>query len=311
MTAWYRGRLAAIALVLFGTSCDEPGDSSDAYQVSVDVAPWIHALGSDDLFESEPALDSLVALGPAAIPPLAAALKRETAAVRLGVIDALERLRLPESVPILIRAAEDPEELVRAEVLMALGRLGDDRATEAVESALQAPVPSVVQAAAAACESLCRSPEAIRRLVAITLFDQPRGGMVVGRGSLRVILNGRDPDRAAAAREAVAEMATPLLSSDAAPPDRARAALLIADTGDARAIPWLAELVASGKDDPLRVHAVMALGSLADPAALAALRRASEDESPLLRASACAALANLARQGVEGAGDIVSKACPY
>jgi HEAT repeat protein len=299
-----------MGLLLLGTSCDQPADPSDAYQVSVDVSPWIQALASDDLFESEPALASLVGLGPAAIPPLAAALERETAAIRIGVVEALERLRLPESVPPLIRAAGDPDASVRAEALMALGRLGDDRANEAVESALQDPVPSVVRAAAAACQSLCRSPKAIRRLVAIALSDRPQGGMVAGRGSLRAILNGPDARRAAAARQAVAETATPLLSPDAAPPERARAALLIADTGDTQAIPWLADLLESRDDPRLAVQAVTALGSLAHPEALEALRRAAEDESPLLRAAACAALAHLARQGVEGADD-VSKSCPY
>jgi HEAT repeat protein len=295
-------RIAAIVVAaLLGTSCGKPSEPADAYSVTLDVSPWIHALGSDDLFESEPALDSLVALGPAAIEPLEAALEREGPAVRAGAVNALGQIALPECVPPLIRAARDPNQAVRTEALTTLGWMRDERAREAVESALHDPAPVVVQAAAAACGVLCRSPAALRRLVELALSSETTSGALAARNGLRVILAGSDTDRNAALREVLDELAVPLLQADAPAMQRARAALLAADAGDRQAIPWLVEAVKMEDAPLLRLQAVLTLGSMADPAAVNALLQVTRTENGALAAAACQALGQLAKRGGEGA----------
>jgi HEAT repeat protein len=295
-------RIAGIVVAaLLGTSCEKAAEPADAYSVAVDVGPWIQELGSDDLFESEPALESLVALGPAAIPPLETALEREGPAVRVGVINTLGQIGLPACVPPLIHAARDPDQEVRAEALTTLGRLGDERAREVVESALHDPVPVVVQAAAAACGGLCRSPAALRRLVELALSFETTFGALAARNGLRVILAGSDTERNAALREVLEELAIPLLQADAPAMQRARAALLAADAGDRRAIPWLVEAVRIEDAPLLRLQAVLTLGSMADPAAVNALLQVTRAESGALGAAACQALGQLAKREVGGA----------
>jgi HEAT repeat protein len=292
---------AILVAALLGTSCGKPSEPADAYSVTLDVGPWIEALGSDDLFESEPALDRLVALGPAAIAPLEAALEREGPAVRAGAVNTLGQIALPECVPPLIRAARDPDQEVRAEALTTLGRLGDERAREAVESALHDPAPVVVQAAAAACGVLCRSPAALRRLVEVALSSETTAGALAARNGIRVILAGSDTDQNAALREVLIELAVPLLQADAPAMQRARAALLAADAGDSRAIPWLVEAVKMEEAPLLRLQAVLTLGSMADPAAVNALLQVTRAESGALAAAACQALGQLAKREVRGA----------
>ena len=60
--------------------------SAGRYRVTIDLGPSIRALGSEDLFESGPAEDRIVALGPEALPALEAALGDESLAVRVGVV---------------------------------------------------------------------------------------------------------------------------------------------------------------------------------------------------------------------------------
>ena len=67
-----------LALALLVAACGR----TDPHRVTLDVRAWIAALGSDDLEESDAATGTLVALGPAALEPLAAALHREPPGVR-------------------------------------------------------------------------------------------------------------------------------------------------------------------------------------------------------------------------------------
>jgi HEAT repeat protein len=293
----------AVILVaaLLSASCGKPSEPADAYSVTLDVGPWIQALGSDDLFESEPALDSLVTLGPAAIEPLEAALEREAPAVRVGAVNALGQIGLPACVPPLIRAARDPDPEVRAEALTTLGWLRDERAREVVESALHDPAPVVVQAAAAACGVLCRSPAALRRLVELALSSETTSGALAARNGLRVILAAPNTDRSAALREVLNELALPLLQADAPARQRAQAALLAADAGDRRAIPWLVEAVKMEDAPLLRLQAVLTLATTADPEAVNALLQVTRAENATLAAAACQALGQLAKRAVEGA----------
>jgi HEAT repeat protein len=190
---------------------------------------------------------------------------------------------------------------VRAQALTTLGWLRDERGREAAESALHDPAPVVVQAAAAACGVLCRSPAALRRLVELALSSETTSGALAARNGLRVMLADPDTNRNAALREVLNELVVPLLQADAPALQRARAALLAADAGDRRAIPWLVEAVKMKEAPLLRLQAVLTLGSMADPAAVNALLQVKRAEKAALGAAACQALGQLAKRGVEGA----------
>jgi len=101
----------AICLLAAGCGLSRP---ADRYRVTIDLGPSIRALGADDLFESGPAEDRIVAIGPAALPALEAALDDESPAVRVGVVGVLNLLAVPARVPLLMKAATDSAEDVRA-----------------------------------------------------------------------------------------------------------------------------------------------------------------------------------------------------
>ena len=66
------------------------------------------------------------------LPALEVAMRREPPAIRVGVIDVLARLAVPGAVPLVIRGADDEDDEVRREAILALGRLGDRRGAESV-----------------------------------------------------------------------------------------------------------------------------------------------------------------------------------
>jgi hypothetical protein len=153
---------AAGLLACLAAACAE---SPPDYRVESDLGESIRSLGSDDLEESEPAADRIVAFGRDAIPALATALAREPAAVRLGVVDVLGRIDHPDALPVLMRAAaRDRDVEVRATALRVLGVRAPPEAGALVEAGLADPEPSIRLAAAAACAGLCTSPAALDRL---------------------------------------------------------------------------------------------------------------------------------------------------
>ncbi len=300
-----RGFFAAVAAIaLVGGAAPSPGAEptpANAYRITVDLGSWIRALGTDDLFASEPAADALVALGPAAIPALAVALERESPAIRVGVVDVLERMGDAGAVPPLIRAARDPDEDVRVEALLALGSLGDERARPVVEAALNDADSRIYRAAAVACGSVCRSPRALNRLVDLALGERTAFAMAGPRNSLRALSSGADKSRAEAVRRAIEKKASPLLAHGGDVDARARAGLLLADVGDPAGRAALCAAVEQTKDPLFAGEAIAALGRIGDPSVVPALRRASSGPNRQLRAAACQALKNLASRSVQGA----------
>jgi HEAT repeat protein len=284
-----------LALAVGGCSAPEP----DPYVVSVDLTESIRALGSDDLDVSEAAADRISSFGLAALPALERAVGVESAAVRARAVEVAASVGEHEAVPLLLRAASDPAPSVRAEAVLALGSLDDERGRDRVEAALADPSIEVRRAAADGCATLCRSPQAFARLVEIALGEPTTPRMLVPRQSLRVALKGAGAE---AARAAILLHTEPILSSTAAQPEqRARAALLLADAGDARAPALLAEAVRSDADAALRTQAAIALGISGDPAALPVLQQALEQDSGLPRAVVCRSLLELSARGVLGA----------
>lgn len=267
----------------------------ERYVVTTDVTHWIRALETDDLFETEPAVEGLTALGPSVIPVLERALEREPASVRVGVVEVLGNLQVPETLPALLRAARDPEAEVRAGAVSALGELKDERGREAVEAALGDPDTSVAGAAARACKKICRSPHAMEALV-----QHAMAGLGVAGQSVVAILHGGTAEQSAAARAAVSMLAGQAMEKELNAENRVRAALLLVEASPERALPTLRDYAANGSDPLLRALAIRALsafGTQGDSEMLDELRKGTAGSSA--GQSACR---RLGRTGGEKAG---------
>ena len=307
-----RGRHLAAGLMvaaLLASACSGPGGESDPYEITVDAGPWIEALGSDDLFVSEPAEDALFALGPASFPALAAAMQREPTQVRVGVVAVLGDLDLPEAVPVLIDAARDPDAELRSEALAALARIGDTRAAETAEAALADPVARVRYAAIGACATLCSSREAFESIAGLALVTDPPAVSAHARDAIHVALRSEDAARAAHARAALESKALPLLRPETEPRQRALAALLTTPAEPARALPWLREAAEAQDLASLRLPAIFALGRYGDEAAIETLVRIKKTASPAMALASCRSLGQMQRRGLP-VSDRQLRSCP-
>jgi hypothetical protein len=269
------------------------------YVVEVNLQPEITALGSEDLLESEPALERIASLGPAVVPALDAALLHEATAVRVGVVEALGQIDDPRIIPLLVRTAGDAGDVeVRYVALQGLGARGDPQAAPVVEAALGDPDPKIRLAAASACAVLCASPTALAALVEGTLQD-PWPNFVAGRISLVGILAGRGRAGAEDGRAAIEAMALPVIGGGGLADEEGRAALLASDIGDASGAQSLARLVGDAANPALRLYAIHALGTVGSGEAVRPLARQLSD--PAAAAYACDALNRMANRGVVGA----------
>jgi len=289
---------AALIVVLCAPGCARR-IGPNPYAVEVNLQPEIRALGSDDLFEREPALERIVSLGPAVLPALEAALLEESVAVQVGVVEALGRIDDPRIVPLLVRTASEVGDVeVRYVALQALGARGDLQAAPVVEAALRDPDPKIRRAAASACVVLCASSTALADLVEGTLQD-PWANFVAGRLSLVSILAGRGRAQAEDGRAAIEAMALPVIGGGGLADEEGRAALLASDIGDAAGAESLARLVGDPDNPALRLYAIHALGTVGSGAAVRPLARQLSD--PAAAAYACDALNRMANRGVAGA----------
>lgn len=300
-------RAIGIALVaglaaLAPAGAGEP-PSESPYVIRLDLRADIRALGSDDPFVSEPAADHLTALGSIALPALAAALRSEPPAIRVGVVGVLLQIREEEATRLLIEAADDREPAVRADALLDLGLRRDDAGAAVVERHLSDPDRHARRSAALACNAVCASPAALARLVEIALRDSEAAS---AQQSLRTIVAGADTTRAAAARAAIEQQTLPLLAAaDGDPVVRANAAITAAVAGRREAVPVLLDVARHEPKPGLRSPAVLALGGISDPAASAALARLAGSGDSGLRHDACAVLAQRRDRG-----DHAVAACP-
>jgi HEAT repeat protein len=268
--------------------------------VTTDVTHWFRDLETDDLFQTQPAVDGLAALGPVVIPVLERAFEREPAQVRVGVVEVLSQLGVPETLPLLLRAAKDLEPEVRADALDALGGLRDERGRESVEAALGDSDMSVVAAAARACVHLCRSPGAMEALVHHAL-----AGLGIANQSLVAILRAGNAEQVAAAREAVNAMTPKVVEGDSNSEMRARAALLLAKVSPERALPCLRDYVLNGSQPLLRMQAIVALGAAGTERDARTLQDLYDSPpAPFARQAACTALRKMAARGVQAAEPI-------
>jgi cellulose synthase operon protein C len=100
-------------------------------------------------------LDALERFGaPASASPALQAVVREGGAEAALAASILRRLQARDAVDTLIKALEDPANVARREVLLALGEIGDTRAAEAVARDLYHDLPEVRAAAATALKRI-------------------------------------------------------------------------------------------------------------------------------------------------------------
>ena len=291
----------AICLLAAGCGLFRP---AHRYRVTIDLGPSIRALGSEDLFESGPAEDRIVAIGPAALPALDAALDDESPAVRVGVVEVLSYLAVPERVPLLMKAVTDPDEAVRAQALEVLGGLtGDPRARPLVEAALEDPSPTIRVAAARTCARLCTSPPAVARLVDIAIRDEPFSNALWARASLAAMM--KRPDTSSEARAAIERVAIPRLQDGGSLEERARAALLVADIGSPAGSEVLAAAARESTSTQVRLHALYALGTVGDARAVPTLAEILRGPQSELVPYAYDALTRMAARGVAEAKPIL------
>jgi HEAT repeat protein len=289
-----RWAVGLVTYVLIAAACDRQGASD--YRVEIDLGPSIAALASDDLDVSSPAEDRVVALGDDAVPALRAALEREGPPVRLAVVEALALMGGESVADVLVRTMRtDPSEQVRAEAAFALRQFRTPSLDEALGAALRDPGAGVRRQAATACGAVCRTPANVQALAALALGDPESQVWWAARAAL-VRLRSRDDGALEAAVDSSVQAVAPAALAGEKAARAARAALLLADVGDARGAVVLVGLAAGPGDVTMRQQAVIALGAVGDASATPVLEAAAE--VPQLKVLATLALARLRSRGV-------------
>lgn len=290
------------ALACGVTAASAADKTADPYVVTIDTRPWIEALRSDDLFETDPAIDSLASLGDHVVPALAAAMKVEGTQARVNIVEVLRDIGTPATAAPLLLAAADGDREVRRDAIEALGKLGDERGRAVVEAALDDGAPEVARTAAIACRSLCRSPAALRRLVELSIDAKAAAG---ARAALRQL--AQDPGLRDTIHPLVVEVALPVLR-EGTDDQRVYAALVLADAGNRAALPVL-RACALGTVHPLIAAAcVQSIAAVRGDDATANLAEISRTGGPVARRAACEALASLAPQSE--AARVAHLGCP-
>jgi len=287
------------------SSGSQQREGANPYVISIDTEPWINALRTDDLFVSDPAIESLAALGDHAIPALAAAMaaakttSQKTTSqgtqTRINIVEILSDIRTPATVPLLVQAAHDTSVEVRGDAVDALGRLGRADCRAAIEAALDDPAPQVAAKAAAACGRVCSSRAALRTLLEMSIRRQPASIASNARNSLRKLI-ARDT----ADRQQISELAEKIVvpvMNDTGASNRRLAALMAGTLGIPSALPVLRTCAIERVDtDPLTsVYCVQAIGDSRLDQAVAPLEEISKTDHPILTPTACKALAALAK----------------
>ncbi len=101
-----------------------------------DINGLIFALTDPETDIQWQAAEALGELGKEDLTPLLLAIRKKNKAIRLGVIEALGRIRDPSTVPVLTEALSDKSPEVRWEAALALGEIGEAEAVPALVSAL-------------------------------------------------------------------------------------------------------------------------------------------------------------------------------
>lgn len=292
------------------TAVRAPGTTPNG--VAVQMSRQVEDLASKNDAIAVQAIDALVAQGPAALDVVGAVLEQGPETARENALEVLKELELPESVPILIKVlGKDDDPDVRYETAILLGDLADPRATEVIEATLRDQEWTARTGAARACATLCRSPDAIDRLVWIAIFDQPVQPGIWARSSLVKMLQKAPadaaPDMSERIRAAIVSQAKPAAAGDGSLETRVRAALLLSDIGETSGIPALREAVAQQTlDAKVMPYPLFVLGQIGDASDVPALTSALGNSRPEVSAFAYDALRRLAARNQPGAAEAMA-----
>lgn len=262
-----------------------------------DIGPHLAALAGDDRIVAHDAEEALVELGPGIVPALLVAFPNQPPAARVRIVRVLAELRTDEAVAAVVQSATNDSQLeVRAASLRALATTGDPRSLGIVMAALDDPLPAVRWAALDACVTLCTTPAAIQKLATLAVSDPDLTAGLMARTAL---VRLRASGHAEPVQAAITASARPALSANT-PDTRARAALLVADGGDAAALASLATL-ATGVSPALQRQVAFTLGYAGDSAAIAPLKALLGQQDASVQLYAYDALRRLGDRGVGGA----------
>ena len=118
------------------------------------VAELIGKLGDKEPFVRDSVVTTLAETGPPAVPLLIRAMEDEDWVIRQGASQALGRIGDPQAVGSLIIALADKNQWIRQYAAEALGLIGDTQAVEPLVEALEDDNPNVREAAAKALVSI-------------------------------------------------------------------------------------------------------------------------------------------------------------
>ena len=274
-----------------------PEAETSAQAFSRDIRPHLAALAGSDQDVANDAQEALEELGPGIAPALLAMFPNQPEAARVRIVRVLAELRTADAVEAVMQSAsKDGELAVRAASLRALAKIRDPRSGEIVMAALDDPLPAVRWAALDACVTLCTTPASIQKVATLAVSDPDLTAGLMARtvlGRLRASGHGE------AVQAAIAASARPALSAST-PDARARAALVVADGGDAAALASLATL-ASAVSPALQRQIAFTLGVAGDAAAVAPLKGLLGQQDESVQLYAYDALRRLGDRGVSGA----------
>jgi len=285
--------MGGMAILLAPLSIWAAAEPDDPYVVRIDTRPWIEALRSDDLFVADPAIEALGELGDSVIPALEAAFSIENEQARLHIVEVLRDIRTPATVPLLGRAASDPQSDIRGDAIEALGKLADPAGREYIEAGLRDPDSTVQRKAVGACNRLCTSPAAVERLVELAI-DRETNAYTRARQSLHQLMQRGKVDRASV--QALSRRIALPVMNDPGAPNRDLAALMVATAGLPEALPNLIECATRHIDNQpmVSILCVQALGESGLDDAIPPLVELAAGDHRLLAPAACKALFTLA-----------------
>jgi len=261
---------------------------------------------------------------PAADEALRNAVGKLSGRLLIGVINSIGVRRDPKAVPVLIPKLKDPDPEVAAAAAEALGRIGGDKAAEALLPML-ASAPPPARSSAAYGLVLCAEKllEAGKADGAAKLYDAVRKaevpkqrqregirGAILARGAAGVpmlVEQLRSDDKALfhlglrVARELPGPEATQAIAAELAKAPARRQALLVLALADRRDPKAAAAVLAAAKSGPpsARLAAIAALERIGDAQCLPVLLDAATGSDQALAKAANTTLARLSGKGVD------------
>lgn len=289
-----------------------------------EAVPALAALLPDQELSSWARIALEVIPGEAADTALREALPALQGRLLIGVINSLAVRRDAQAVAALIPRLKDADAEVAAVSAVALGRIGGEPATQALEAAL-ATAPKGVRSAVAEGCILCaeraaaagKTADAVRIYSAVAQASVPTQrvleatrGLILVQGSagvplLREQLQAREKGRLAlglrVARELSGPEVTEMLIAElgrAAPQRQALLMLALVDRGDRAALPAVLQVAKAGAEDARSV-ALRALGRLGDATSVPVLLEAALDANEELAQTAITVLADLSGADID------------